>query len=250
MEMNENFVTEQVAENVEQTTEQTPKTYTQEEVDGMMGKRVARIQKQHNREMEQYRELEGVLRAGMGKEDIGEITNDLRTFYGERKGIKMPQNQEYTEQDVEFLASNDAKVIIGEGNAEEEFARLEAKGSKMTKREQHTFRHLAEHLQDAKNYSELEKIGVTKEEYYSDGYQEFRKQFNPNIPEERRYKMYQQNQPKKEIRTMGSMKSNPTTDNGVKDFYTVEEARRFTKADYDKNPALFEAVQKSMTKWK
>ena len=31
MENNENFVTEQVAENVEQTTEQTFKTYTEEE---------------------------------------------------------------------------------------------------------------------------------------------------------------------------------------------------------------------------
>ena len=32
MENNENFVTEEVAENVETTTEETPKTYTQEEV--------------------------------------------------------------------------------------------------------------------------------------------------------------------------------------------------------------------------
>ena len=39
----ENLVTEQVAENVEQTTEETPiKAYTQEEVDAMVGKRLAR----------------------------------------------------------------------------------------------------------------------------------------------------------------------------------------------------------------
>ena len=49
---------------------------------------------------------------------------------------------------------------------------------------------------------------------------------------------------------MGSMKSSTAKETGVKDFYTVEEARRFTKADYDKNPELFQAVQRSMTKWK
>ena len=46
MEMNENFVTEQVAENVEQTTEQTPKTYTEDEfnakLDEVLGKKIAR----------------------------------------------------------------------------------------------------------------------------------------------------------------------------------------------------------------
>jgi hypothetical protein len=48
---------------------------------------------------------------------------------------------------------------------------------------------------------------------------------------------------------MGSMKSNVSTDNGVKDFYTPEEARKFSKKDFDNNPALFAAVEKSMLKW-
>ena len=46
------------------------------------------------------------------------------------------------------------------------------------------------------------------------------------------------------------MKNTDSSDNGVKDFYTVDEARKFTKEDYDKNPALFAAVERSMTKWK
>jgi hypothetical protein len=48
---------------------------------------------------------------------------------------------------------------------------------------------------------------------------------------------------------MGSMKSTPS-DNGVKDFYTPEEARSFTVEDFNKNPALYKAVEKSMLKWK
>ena len=52
MENTETFVTE-VTENVEQTTEQTPKMYSQEEVDAIVGKRLARkearIRKEYDR---------------------------------------------------------------------------------------------------------------------------------------------------------------------------------------------------------
>jgi hypothetical protein len=49
---------------------------------------------------------------------------------------------------------------------------------------------------------------------------------------------------------MGSMKNSVSTDNGVKDFYSRDEALKFTQKDFDKNPALFDAVRKSMYKWK
>ena len=48
---------------------------------------------------------------------------------------------------------------------------------------------------------------------------------------------------------MGSMKSTDSKNDGVKDYYAFEEAKRFTKRDFDKNPKLFAAVQRSMTKW-
>ena len=38
-------------------------------------------------------------------------------------------------------------------------------------------------------------------------------------------------------------------DNGVKEFYTYDEAIKFTKADFDKNPELYKAVENSMSKW-
>lgn len=252
MENNENFVAEQAAENVEQTTEQTQKLYTEEEfhakVNEATGKRVARIEKKMERK---YGNLISTLEAGTGKKGVEELDETYRDFFTSR-GVKIPPRQgEHSEKDDEYLGEKYAKDIISEGEeeAEDEFARLEAKGAKMTKREQHTFRFLAEHLQDAKNYSDLAKLGVTKEEYNSKEYQEFRQQFAPNVPEEKRYQMYQQTKPKKEHKTMGSMKSNTPPDNGVKDFYSFEEAKKFTKADFDKNPALFKKVQESMTKW-
>ena len=48
---------------------------------------------------------------------------------------------------------------------------------------------------------------------------------------------------------MGSMKHEPTKDTGVKEFYSHEEAKQFTVDDFNKNPALYEAVKKSMLKW-
>jgi hypothetical protein len=56
-------------------------------------------------------------------------------------------------------------------------------------------------------------------------------------------------QPKKDVRTAGSMTNTNAPDNGVKDFYTRDEALQFTKKDFDKNPALFKAVEQSMHKW-
>lgn len=254
MENNENFVAE-VTENVEQTTEQTPvKTYTQEEVDAIVGKRVARKEAKIRKEYERdYGELVDTLKTGMGKEDVGEITSDLRDFYVNKKGIRMPKKPSFSDDDIEVLAQADAKEIIGFGYEDvvEEVDRLAKKGvENMTAREKAVFKTLAEHRQSEERGRELSKIGVTKDVYTSKEFNDFASKFNPNTPIREIYDIYAKTQPKKEIQTMGSMKSNGAPDTGVKDFYTVEEARQFSKADYDKNPALFAAVKKSMTKWK
>ena len=145
---NENFVAE-TTENVEQTTEQTPKTYTQEEVDAIVGKRIARkearIRKEYDRK---YGDLEGVLKAGMGKEDVGEITEDLRVFYGSKKGIKLPEKLNYSAQDIEVLAKAEAQDLIKAGfeDVTDELNRLSDIGvQNMSAREKALFRELAEY---------------------------------------------------------------------------------------------------------
>ena len=253
MENNENFVTEEVTENVEQTTEQTPKTYTQEEVDAIVGKRLARkearIRKEYDRK---YGELEDVLKAGTGKQNVEELTDTFRGFY-EQKGIKIKKNPDYTDADIEVLARAEAAEFINAGYEDvvEEVDRLAELGAQgMTAREKAVFKVLAEHRQNAERTRELSSIGVTEDVYNSAEFKDFASKFNSNIPITDVYNIYKNQQPKKQIQTMGSMKSTPAADSGVKEFYTVEEARRFTKADYDKNPALFAAVERSMQKWK
>ena len=254
---NENLVTE-VTENVEQTTEETQvvetpeKTYTQSELDDIVGKRIARnsakIRKEYDKK---YGDLESVLKAGTGKESVEDITDTFTKFY-EEKGIKIPQKPTYSAKDLEILAGAEAKETIDSGYDEvvEEVERLVKKGfENMTAREKAYFKVLAEHRQKTERQSELSKIGVTEDEYNSKEFQEFAGMFKSDIPIAEIYKQYNKTKPKKEIKTMGSM-TNKTSDEGtIKDFYTRDEALQFTKADFDKNPALFKAVQESMLKW-
>lgn len=252
MENMENLVTEQVTENVEQTTEQTPKTYTQEEVDAIVGKRLARneakIRKEYDRK---YSGLTDVLKAGTGKESVEEMTDTFTKFY-ESKGIKIRKEPEYSQRDIEVLARAEAEEFIRNGfdDVVEEVDRLANIGAaNMTAREKAVFKVLAEHRQSAERGQELSRLGVTEEVYGSKDFQDFLRKFNSDTPIADVYDIYRKTQPKKEIHTMGSMKNSNSGDTGVKDFYSRDEALKFTKKDFDKNPALYEAVQKSMLKW-
>lgn len=248
---NENLVAE-ATENVEQTTEQTPKTYTQDEVNAIVGQRVARAKARAEREYkEKYGELENVLKAGTGKEDVGEITDAFRDFY-EKKGRQIPKKSPYSDKDIETLARADADEIIRGGFEEvvEETDRLANVGvANMSAREKAMFKVLAEHRQEAERAKALGEIGVSEDEYNSPEFQDFASKFNSNIPIKDVYDIYNKTRPKKEVRTMGSMKNNTSDEGTVKDFYTRDEALKFSRKDYDKNPALYEAVKKSMLKW-
>lgn len=250
MENKENLVVE--TENVEQTTEQTPKTYTQEEVDAMMGKRLARKEAKIRKEYEKkYGNLEEVLRAGTGKETVEEITDTFTDFY-KKKGIEVRKQPEFSARDTEVLARAEAEEIIGYGYDEvvEEVDRLAKLGvSNMTPRDKAVFKMLAEHRQNAERSKELSKLGVTEEEFKSKEFTDFMGKFNANTPVSDIYDIYRKTKPKKEIKTMGSVTNKSSEEGTVKDFYTRDEALQFTKKDFDKNPALYKAVTESMTKW-
>lgn len=250
MNENENIVAEQ-PEVVEQVAEQPEKTYTQKEVDAIVGKRLgrqeARIRKEYDR---RYGPLTEVLKAGTGKESVEEVTDSLKQFY-EQKGVQIPKKPEYSQKDIEVLAKADAQEFITAGYEDvvEEVDRLAAIGTSMTAREKAVFKVLAEHRQATERTRELQNLGVDEGVYSSGEFQAFLGKFNPNTPIKDVYDIYAKTQPKKEIHTMGSMKSNVPPDSGLKDFYSYEEASKFTKADFDKNPALYKRVQESMTKW-
>lgn len=252
---NENLVTE-VTENVEQTTEQTPqKMFTQDELNDIVGKAKARerakITKQFERQNSELNELVETLKAGTGKDGVKELNDTFTNFY-ERKGIKINKKPNYSDKDIEVLARAEADDFINAGFEEvvEEVDRLASIGAaNMTAREKAVFKTLAEYRQKEERSQELARIGVTDDVINSQEFKEFAEMFKSNTPIAKIYESFAKTQPKKQVQTMGSMKNSTSEDGTVKDFYTRDEALKFTKKDFDKNPALFKAVEASMSKW-
>ena len=254
MENNENFVeqTENVEQTTEQTVEQPVKKFTQKDMDAAVGKAKAREREKVRREYDRkYGYVEEVMKASTGKENVEEATDTMRGFL-EKKGIKIPSKIDYRAEDIEVLAKADADNIIKGGYEEvvEEVDRLAEIGvENMTARDKALFKTLAEYRQREERKKELTEIGVTEDVYESAKFKDFAKMFNSTIPIKDIYDIYTKQQPKKEIKTMGSMKST-AVESAVKEYYSPEEAKKFSKAELDKNPALFNAIMSSMTKWK
>ena len=251
MENNENFVEQ--TENVEQTTEQTPKMFTQDEVNDIVGKSKARERAKITKQFERkYGQLEEVLKAGTGKGSVEELTDTFTDFY-EKKGVQIRKPTEYSDNDLAVLANADAQEIIKAGYEDvvEEVDRLSGIGiDKMTAREKKLYAALADHRQSTERALELSKLGVTADVYNSKEFNDFASQFKAGKPIAEIYEIYEKTQPKKEIKPMGSMKSTSQNDNGLKEFYTPEEAKKFTMKELRDNPALEKKLIESMHKWK
>lgn len=252
----EQDVTEEVTENVEQTTEETEvveqekKMYTQSELQEMIrsnvSRREAKLRKEFERETQKYRDLEDVLRAGTGRETVEDMTGTLREFY-EKKGVPIPKKQAYSDREIEVLAQSEANEIIGLGLEDviEEVDRLTAKGfANMDAKEKQVFKTLAEYRKAAEESSELAKIGVTEEVYNSKEFRDFAGKFATGTPITEIYNFYNKMKPRKEVKTMGSMKGSQTPK--VKDFYNEEEISRLTEEDLE-DEEVWKAVRRSMT---
>lgn len=260
---NEDLVTEEVVqtevtENVEQTTEETPKTYSQEEFEaalnerlnkrldeilpGKIARREAKIRKEYDKK---YGELENVLRAGTGKESVEEIKDTFKDFY-QKKGIQIQEKPNYSDRDIEVLAKAEAQDIISYGFDEvvEEVERLAQIGAaNMDKREKALFKALAEYRQSVERTNELSKMGVAEDVYKSKDFSDFASKFNPTVSVSEIYEIYKGKQPKKDIKPMGSMKQSQSEQ---RDYFTPEEIERLTMEDLD-DPATWEKVRRSMT---
>lgn len=269
--MEEKSLVTDVTENVEQATEelvdgaklegvdnstsgeemaQAVETFTKEQVDEMIAKKLARKEAKIRKEYDKkYGRLESVLKAGTGEEDLEAMTDTFADFYT-KKGIQVPSTPQYSDRDMEYLAERDANEIIEGGYDEikDELNRLTDIGfDNMSKSDKHIFLKLKQEADRITNENELKSIGVSE---LPDDFKDFSDKLNPNLSMKEKYEMYTKLNPKAKGQKIGSMKSNTMKDSGVKEFYTYEEAVKFTKEDYDRNPELFKAVENSMSKWK
>ena len=244
---------EELAEHEEQIQQQSEehvvKTYTQEEVDRIVGERLARERKKITRENDQkYGELEHVLKSGTGKSNVEEITEAFREHY-QSKGVKIPNRATFNDTDVATLAKADAAEIISLGLDEvvEEVNKMAQKGvQNMTPRERLTFTELCEHRKAQESRNELAKLGVKSDVYDSKEFKEYAAMFNSDTPITKIYEMYAKNN-SPQTETIGSLKNGAGPEE--KTYYTPEEVDKLTEKDWD-NPVIFARVRESMKHWK
>ena len=263
MENNENFVnqTENVEQTTEQIAEQPEKVYTQDDVErlvnegvkkkldevmpGKIARREARIRKEYD---QKYGDLERVLKAGTGTEDLKQITDSLRGYY-QQQGVPMQEKPAFSEEDIRTLANADADEIIDAGFDEvvDEVNRLASIGAeKMTPRERVMFERLANYRHGAEREKALAEIGVPESVYNSQEFKTFAGQFHRNVPITDVYKLYEKTVKTSSVEPMGSMKNGNHGEE--KTYYSPEDVDKLRPEDLD-NPVIFQRVRESMKRW-
>jgi hypothetical protein len=205
------------------------------------------------KENAKYKQLENVMKAGLGVDNLDDAISKASDFYKEQ-GINIPEfKQGFSERDEKILAKADAQDIIelGRDEMKAEANRLSnIPLDKMTVRERTIFDTLCEELTNLKDIDELKAKGYKTDILETKEFKDFRNQFNFNTPISTIYEMYNKmnGQAVKQPASPGSAKSNTST-NEIKEYYTPEEARQFTEEDFEKNPKLMQRIEESMQKW-
>lgn len=246
--------TTDTTENEEKIVEEKKevKTFTQEEVDKIVRKRLARQEKDYQKELSKYKNVENVLNVGLGTSNIDEADSKLREYYKEQ-GLNIPEPTKpgLSDRELQILGEAEADEILELGltEAENEANRLAQKGhNNWNIRERATFNKLVQFLNREKKKQELTSIGVDANILDSEKFKEFASQFTPSASIKNIYNLYSnQGNKKEEKEKIGSVKNDKS--NGLKDFYTYEDSLKYSKEDFDKNPELFKRVCDSMSKW-
>ena len=224
------------------------KKYSDEELDAIIKRKLARQESKLRREYEnKYSRLETVVNTGLGTEDIVQATEKLEDFYT-KNGVKIPKAREYSEEETNLLANAEADEIIKSYTYKELVEEVDALADigveNMTARDKIVFMKLAQERQKQEEQKDLLTLGINKKDIEADEFKEFSRKLNPELSLKEKYELFLEVKPKKQTKKMGSMQSGAQSQ--VKDYYTAEEIERLTDEDLD-NPAVWEAVRKSMT---
>lgn len=244
-----NQLEEEAVEEQEPTEEQiNDKKYSDEELDAIIKRKLARQESKLRREYDKkYSRLETVVNAGLGTENVEQATEKLEDFYTQN-GVKIPEAHKYSEEETNLLANAEADEIIKSYTFKELVDEVDALADigvdNMTERDKIVFMKLAKERQRQEEQKDLLSLGINKKDIEDSEFKEFSNKLNPELSLKEKYELFLQVKPKKETKKMGSMQSGATSK--VKDYYTAEEIERLTDEDLD-NDAVWEAVRKSMT---
>lgn len=227
------------------------KTFTQDEVNEMMDKRIKRerrrLDREYQEELSKYKELAYLTKEGLDTDDLDEALDKTREFY-DKKGIKY--SPEANTRDEQILANAYAQEILEDCDSiediEDAIKSISKKGAKMTDREILVVKGLDNEVKSRKRFAELSALGVSEEFYNSKEFKEFESKFAKETPISDIYEIYNTTlKAEKHIQNPGSMKSVPSTEK--KDFISEKEFDKMTEKEIEENMDL---IRKSMEKWK
>lgn len=266
--LDEEEVIEVNQENAEEVETSDVKTYTEEEVEQikadlkkeyddnsqkLWNNRWAREKEKFEKENAPLFQIEDVLKGQLGATDRNDLVKKLGDFYQVDIGKASPK---LTERQEQILAKADAEDIksLGMNEMVSEANRIASiPQEQRTVRENIIFGELASEITEQKNRSLLKEKGYDLAILEDNEFKDFRNKLNYRTSIAEAVDMYNAIKGKtvqKPVKpaSAGSTKSN-ITQNQVKDFYTREESLQYSKADFDKNPDLWQAMLNSMSKW-
>ncbi len=258
MEENEELEELELENEVQENGEiDTPKTYSQEEVDEILKQKAdeyeksfdekfntrwGKEQRKNERNNKKERELINLLKTQTGTQDI----DDLLNLSYEQYNVDRPTISE-DEEDLKVLGKYDAQSILSLDleDIEEEATRLA--GIKRNAREEAAFleigKFLTENKEKQKRKKEIEEAGIDKSILEDADFKDFMGKFNQNTSLKEIVDFYNSTkQPKSKPFSAGSLKSKGEKEDS--EFYTEEEFKALT-AEELKNPKIFEKARRT-----
>ena len=185
--------TEQSSEDIEKLVEERANKLFEEKVEERLRRDRINRERKQDKELAKYRQLENIIKAGVGVDNIDDAISKTSSFYKEQ-GINIPEYKEmHSEREQKILAKADAELIIDLGMQE-----MEAEANRIAKipqdqrsiREQTMFNTLCERIVEQKQVNELKEKGIKTEILEDKSFKEFKNKFAFNTPISDIYEMY------------------------------------------------------------
>lgn len=240
------------SEEIERLAEERANQLFEEKVEERLIRERNKREKEQSKKMAKYKQLENVVKAGMGVDSLDEAITRSTQYYKDA-GIEIPEyKNEYTTQEQNILGKADAEEIIGLGKDE-----MEAEANRLAQipyeqrsiRERKEFEVICTKLTELKDIDELKNNGADSSILSKNEFIEFRKQFNNNVPINKVYEMYQKMNTtvKPKPASPGSASTSAST-NHIGDYISAKDFDNLTDEQLN-DPKIMAIVDKSRTKW-
>ena len=240
------------SEEIERLAEERANQLFEEKVEERLIRDRNKREKEQNKKMAKYKQLENVVKAGMGVDSLDEAITRSTQYYKDA-GIEIPEyKNEYTTQEQNILGKADAEEIIELGKDE-----MEAEANRLAQipyeqksiRERKEFEVICTKLTELKDIDELKNNGADSSILSNNEFVEFRKQFNNNVPIKTVYDMYKKiNTPAKTKPASPGSASTSASTNHIGDYISSKDFDSLTDEQLN-DPKIMAIVDKSRTKW-